>query len=335
MGSATTNFYNNAFERQGYGDDVRAVQRLWLAGDKDAARKRVPIAIGLGTNLIGTDDLVRDRLRLYRDAGVTTLRVGLQPTSEGPRRYSQDLARLLELVADINRPAIRKDCTRSRLSQTDGSHRWISWHVPVVVPGCATLKPRCSRRSTDVHVCGPQYVVLHREWSREFCRHSGSQRQKATRDVTNIVRRPRQQCYTGSTGSRGEHGPRAHKPKVAVHYCPAAGTAPPPVCNLDPEHHLSMTALRPQAAPRRHGSPASATARRRRAEASRGRSAAIGRSVNGDSGLLIRASKDGARGVAHPTFIPTTHADTTDSTDQAAESGLLSGRVDYCPYVAK
>ena len=77
MGSAATNFYNNAFERQGYGDDVRDVQRLWLAGDKDAARERVPTAIGLGTNLIGTDDLVRDRLRLYRDAGITTLRANL------------------------------------------------------------------------------------------------------------------------------------------------------------------------------------------------------------------------------------------------------------------
>ena len=49
MGSATTNFYNNAFERQGYGDDVREVQRLWLAGDKKAARERVPTEIGLGT----------------------------------------------------------------------------------------------------------------------------------------------------------------------------------------------------------------------------------------------------------------------------------------------
>ena len=84
MGSATTNFYNDAFDRQGYGDDVREVQRLWLAGDKDAARKRVPIAIGLGTNLIGTDDLIRDRLRLYRDAGITTLRAGLQGDSTRP-----------------------------------------------------------------------------------------------------------------------------------------------------------------------------------------------------------------------------------------------------------
>ena len=104
MGSATTNFYNNAFERQGYGDDVREVQRLWLAGDKEAARERVPTEIGLGTNLIGTDDLVRDRLRLYRNAGVTTLRVGLRgdlhKSIDAPL---SDLAHLLELVVDINR----------------------------------------------------------------------------------------------------------------------------------------------------------------------------------------------------------------------------------------
>jgi alkanesulfonate monooxygenase SsuD/methylene tetrahydromethanopterin reductase-like flavin-dependent oxidoreductase (luciferase family) len=60
MGSATTIFYNNAFARQGYGDDIREVRRLWLAGERDAARRRVPAAIGLGTNLIGTDDQVLD-----------------------------------------------------------------------------------------------------------------------------------------------------------------------------------------------------------------------------------------------------------------------------------
>jgi F420-dependent oxidoreductase-like protein len=100
MGSATTNFYNNAFDRQGYGDDVREVQRLWQSGDKEAARKRVPIAIGLGTNLIGTDDLVRDRLRLYRDCGVTTLRAGLQGVDL--EANLSDLARLLDLVRDVN-----------------------------------------------------------------------------------------------------------------------------------------------------------------------------------------------------------------------------------------
>src|SRR6478736_1908165 len=104
MGSATTNFYNNAFERLGYGDDVREVQRLWLAGDKEAARERVPIEIGLGTNLIGTDDLVRERLQLYRDAGVTTLRVGLQADlQKNIDAPLSDLARLLELVVDFSR----------------------------------------------------------------------------------------------------------------------------------------------------------------------------------------------------------------------------------------
>jgi F420-dependent oxidoreductase-like protein len=106
MGSATRNFYNNAFERQGYGDDVRAVQQLWLAGDQEAARKRVPTWFGLGTNLIGTDDLVRERLRRYRDAGITTLRVSLRrdPAAELDRMLT-DLERLLRLVAEVNREA--------------------------------------------------------------------------------------------------------------------------------------------------------------------------------------------------------------------------------------
>lgn len=99
MGSATRNFYNDAFARQGFGDDVAEVQRLWRAGDRQAARERVPVAIGLGTNLIGTDDMVRDRLRLYRAAGIKTLRAGLA----GPvGRRLDDLGRLLDLVAEVN-----------------------------------------------------------------------------------------------------------------------------------------------------------------------------------------------------------------------------------------
>src|SRR5229473_1803267 len=37
MGSPTRNFYNEAFAQQGYEEDVREVQRLWLAGDREAA----------------------------------------------------------------------------------------------------------------------------------------------------------------------------------------------------------------------------------------------------------------------------------------------------------
>jgi F420-dependent oxidoreductase-like protein len=103
MGSPTTNFYLDAFTRQGYGDDVRDVQRLWLAGDRDAARRRVPTAIGLGTNLIGTEDMVRSRLRLYRDAGVTTLRTGLHGDTLDTQL--DQLGRLIDLVHDVNAEA--------------------------------------------------------------------------------------------------------------------------------------------------------------------------------------------------------------------------------------
>lgn len=99
MGSASTNFYNNAFERQGFGDDVRAVQRLWLRGDKEAARRRVPLEIGLRTNLIGSGEMVRDRLRLYRDAGVTGLRAQF---AGDHHRQLDDLAHLLDLVSEVN-----------------------------------------------------------------------------------------------------------------------------------------------------------------------------------------------------------------------------------------
>ena len=103
MGSAATNFYNEAFARQGYGDDVSAVQQLWLAGDRDAARRRVPTAIGLGTNLVGTDELIRDRLRLYGNAGITTLRAQLQGNPPHHlQRQLDDLAHLLDLVRTVN-----------------------------------------------------------------------------------------------------------------------------------------------------------------------------------------------------------------------------------------
>jgi F420-dependent oxidoreductase-like protein len=96
MGSQSHNFYNAAFARQGFGDDVRAVQELWLAGDREAARKRVPTALGLHTNLIGPPGEIRSRLRLYRDAGITTLRVAL--SADRPLTLDEQVDRLGQLV---------------------------------------------------------------------------------------------------------------------------------------------------------------------------------------------------------------------------------------------
>ena len=107
MGSAASNFYNNAFARQGFGQDVAEVQRLWAEGDRAAAAARVPIEIGLGTNLIGPPEVVRDRLRAYRDCGVTTLRVN--PIGSDLRERVAGMEILLDLVNDVNDEAKSAD----------------------------------------------------------------------------------------------------------------------------------------------------------------------------------------------------------------------------------
>ena len=62
------------------------------------------ITSDFATNLVGTDDLIRERLRRYRDAGISTLRVGLAggPLDIDLDRSLGDLARLRELVAEVD-----------------------------------------------------------------------------------------------------------------------------------------------------------------------------------------------------------------------------------------
>jgi alkanesulfonate monooxygenase SsuD/methylene tetrahydromethanopterin reductase-like flavin-dependent oxidoreductase (luciferase family) len=99
MGSRDQNFYNAALTRQGFGDDVRAVQELWLAGQRDAAAARVPAEIGRATNLLGTPAMVAERLRLYRDVGITTLQAKL--AGDYAARLDT-LAQLIELVRQVS-----------------------------------------------------------------------------------------------------------------------------------------------------------------------------------------------------------------------------------------
>jgi F420-dependent oxidoreductase-like protein len=96
MGSRQHNFYNDAYRRAGYADAAAEVQRLWLDNRRDEAAARVPDELVLRTNLLGTDDMIRRRLELYRDAGITTLRV--EPAGETLDARLATLGRLRELV---------------------------------------------------------------------------------------------------------------------------------------------------------------------------------------------------------------------------------------------
>jgi F420-dependent oxidoreductase-like protein len=96
MGSRQHNFYNDAFKRAGYVDAAQEVQRLWLDGKRDEAAARVPDELAVKVNLLGTEAMVRERLRVHRDAGVTTLRV--DPAGATVSARLDTLARVMDLL---------------------------------------------------------------------------------------------------------------------------------------------------------------------------------------------------------------------------------------------
>ena len=68
----------------------------WQAGDRDGAAALVTDEMVLATTLIGTEDMVRARLRAWRDAGVDTVR--LYPAGDTPAARLDTLARGIDLV---------------------------------------------------------------------------------------------------------------------------------------------------------------------------------------------------------------------------------------------
>ncbi len=96
MGSASTNFYNQAYSRQGWSDVAAAVRERWQAGDRPGAAALISDEMVLATTLIGTEDMVRARLAVWRDAGVNTVR--LYPAGETLDAKLATLGRAIELV---------------------------------------------------------------------------------------------------------------------------------------------------------------------------------------------------------------------------------------------
>lgn len=96
MGTGGRNFYNDAFTRLGYGDQVAAVAELWQSGRRDEARAAVPIDLGRLTNLVDTAERITERVQMYRAAGITILLA--KPEGE----YSDQLATLQRLLDAVN-----------------------------------------------------------------------------------------------------------------------------------------------------------------------------------------------------------------------------------------
>jgi alkanesulfonate monooxygenase SsuD/methylene tetrahydromethanopterin reductase-like flavin-dependent oxidoreductase (luciferase family) len=105
MGSASRNFYHDAYARQGFADVAVEVRALWQAGRRDDAAAAVPRDMVAATTLIGTEDGVRERLAVWRDAGITTVR--LYPAGADLGARLETLARAIELVREVDRVGAR------------------------------------------------------------------------------------------------------------------------------------------------------------------------------------------------------------------------------------
>lgn len=101
MGSRQANFYRAAFRRAGYEDACDEVSQLWLAGQREEATAKVPDEMVIRTTLLGDDGQVKERIRAYARAGITTLR--LQPDGGSVTQRVDTLARAVDLVREVER----------------------------------------------------------------------------------------------------------------------------------------------------------------------------------------------------------------------------------------
>ena len=102
MGSSSTNYYNQAYSRQGWAEVAAEVRERWQQGDRDGAAQLVTDEMVLATTLIGTEQMVRARLAVWRDAGVNTVR--LYPAGDTVVDKLATLGRAIELVRGTGVP---------------------------------------------------------------------------------------------------------------------------------------------------------------------------------------------------------------------------------------
>jgi F420-dependent oxidoreductase-like protein len=97
MGSRQKNFYNNLVQRYGFAEEAKTIQDLYLEGKREEAMAAIPDKLIDTVSLCGPADVVRERLDVYRDAGVGTL--GITPIAFTAEERLTQLRLVAELAA--------------------------------------------------------------------------------------------------------------------------------------------------------------------------------------------------------------------------------------------
>jgi F420-dependent oxidoreductase-like protein len=97
MGSRERNFYNAVVSSYGFEAEAKEIQDLYLAGKRDEAMAAIPDAMIDTVALCGPRDVVRERIAVYRDAGVGTL--GVSPMAFTAEQRLEQLRLVAELAA--------------------------------------------------------------------------------------------------------------------------------------------------------------------------------------------------------------------------------------------
>ena len=96
MGSRDKNFYNALVQRYGFEEEAQEVQALYLDGKREEAMARLSDELIDKVSLVGPKDVVKERLQIFREAGVDTL--GVTPLAfDKESRLEQ-----LRLIAELN-----------------------------------------------------------------------------------------------------------------------------------------------------------------------------------------------------------------------------------------
>ena len=96
MGSREKNFYNQLVRRYGFEDAAAEIQQLYLEGKKQEAAAAIPPELIDQVTMCGPRERVRERLEVYREAGVGTLIASVMAPDPGLRKRTvRELAEML------------------------------------------------------------------------------------------------------------------------------------------------------------------------------------------------------------------------------------------------